>query len=272
MIEISSGSDNAAPEDQELEMLEHSNLADSLSDSVQNRQMSLEEQPGPSSLSSSPKLSTNMKTAEIDHLVNMFDGQLSEKQITAIYLLSGQNYDHALQCLLEGPSLDSIVTIMNDYFETKPITKLRLDLNSAWDDLLAYYKSSKVNFDLRIRIALAGEIAIDTGGVRRQVYTQVFAEFAQNKHIDLFDGTENFLRPAVSAVARSSGLLKILGRMISHSVFQDGIGFPYLSPTCFWYLIGKEDMAIQYVSLEDLPADSASLITEVILHCFTNTI
>ena len=46
-------------------------------------------------------------------------------------------------------------------------------------------------------------------------------------------------------------------------MYQDGIGFPYLSAVCYWYLIGGENMAIQHVSLADLPADSASFIEEV---------
>ena len=72
------------------------------------------------------------------------------------------------------------------------------------------------------------------------------------------------LRPAISAITRSSEILKILGKMFSHSIFQDGIGFPYLSHICFWYLIGNEKMAIEHVSLADLPADSASFTKEVI--------
>ena len=52
--------------------------------------------------------------------------------------------------------------------------------------------------------------------------------------------------------------------MFSYSIFQDRIGFPYLSHICFWYLIGNEKMAIEHVSLADLPADSATFIKEVI--------
>ena len=50
---------------------------------------------------------------------------------------------------------------------------------------------------------------IDTGGVRRQVYTLAYEAFATNQFIRLFDGPEHHLRPAYSAEARSSGLLKI---------------------------------------------------------------
>ena len=83
-----------------------------------------------------------------------------------------------------------------------------------------------------------------TRGVRRQVYTLAYEAFATNQFIRLFDGPEHHLRPAYSAEARSSGLLKILGGMISHSICQDGVGFPYLSPTCFWYIVGGEEKAI----------------------------
>ena len=51
--------------------------------------------------------------------------------------------------------------------------------------------------------------------------------------------------------------------MIAHSICQDGCGFPYLSPTCYSYLIGGEDRALELVSLEDLPADSASVVSLV---------
>ena len=204
-------------------------------------------------------------SSDVDNLIGMFGGQLSPKQINAIYLLSGSNFERTMQCLLEGPSISSIVTFMTNYFEAncKATVKIDLDLDSAWQDMVGYYKSSKADFNVAIRIALTGELSIDTGGIRRQAYTQVYSEFAQNKHIHLFDGPTNLLRPVVSASARSSGVMKILGKMISHSMYQDGIGFPYLSAVCYWYLIGGENMAIQHVSLADLPADSASLIEEV---------
>ena len=203
-------------------------------------------------------------SSDVDNLIGMF-GQLSPKQINAIYMLSGNNFDRTLQCLLEGPSVNTVVAMMTNYFEANRTgaIKIDLDLDSAWQDMVGYYKSSKADFNVVIRIALTGEMSIDTGGIRRQAYTQVYSEFAQNKHIHLFDGPTNLLRPVVSASARSSGVMKILGKMISHSMYQDGIGFPYLSAVCYWYLIGGENMAIQHISMADLPADSASLIEEV---------
>ena len=55
-------------------------------------------------------------SSDVDNLIGMF-GQLSPKQINAIYLLSGNNFDRTLQCLLEGPSVNTIVAMMTNYFE-----------------------------------------------------------------------------------------------------------------------------------------------------------
>ena len=202
---------------------------------------------------------------EADHLISMFQETFQEKQVLAIYLLSGKIYDQTLQCLLGGCHLKSILVFMNNHFEEQPIVRMSLDLSSAWSDMLAYYKNNKP-IENQIRIIPTSGAAVDTGGIRRQAYSVVFREFAENKYVHIFDGDNTSrLRPATSAMVRSSGLLKLLGKMISHSIYQDGVGFPYLSPACYWYLVGNEDMAIPYISvdLEDLPRDSAALVTQV---------
>ena len=99
------------------------------------------------------------------------------------------------------------------------------------------------------------------------MYSRVYADFAgastSGVPIKLFDGPPNQLRPVCTAEARSSGLFKVLGSMVAHSICQDGIGFPYLSPACYWYIISGEDKALQFVGVENLPADSASIVSSV---------
>ena len=72
--------------------------------------------------------------ADLDNLINMFE-HLNPKEITMIYLLLGSSFDCTLQCLLEGPSLQSIITILNCYFDSKPTVKVDLDLSTCWEDL-----------------------------------------------------------------------------------------------------------------------------------------
>ena len=148
-------------------------------------------------------------------------------------------------------------------FAELPRIKLVVDFDDVWSDIVTHYKKKHLIFESQIRVVLRGCNTIDTGGVRCQVYTAAYKAFATNKYIRLFEGPERFLRPACSAEARSSGLLKVLGGMISHSICQDTLGFPYLSPTCFWYLVGGENKALQYASIEDLPADSRLVLTQV---------
>lgn len=203
--------------------------------------------------------------APLDQLLSTFIGTstLSSKQISSIYDLSGCDFKRSSDCLLRGPTLAAILEMVNDRFLHFPKQKVHIDFEDMWADMIAQYKSPDMYLHCLFRIILDGKPSIDTGGVRRQVYSSVFENFAHNRTIRLFDGPENHLRPVCTAEARSSGLLKILGKMIAHSICQDGIGFSYLSPTCYWYLIGGEDKALQFATVEDLPADSSMIISQV---------
>lgn len=72
------------------------------------------------------------------------------------------------------------------------------------------------------------------------------------------------MRNYATAISRSCGLYKILGAMIGHSIAQDGIGFPYLSAVCYWYIVGGEEVALEYTSIDDVGADVANAISKVI--------
>ena len=116
-----------------------------------------------------------------------------------------------------------------------------MDSNDIWSDVTAVYKNYD-DYNTKLQVQLDNQPALDTGGVRRQMYTTVFRNFANDLTVCLFDGPPNNLRPICTPMARSSGLLKILGSMIAHSICQDGVGFPYLSLTCFWYIVGGEEV------------------------------
>ena len=183
-----------------------------------------------------------------------------------MFFFSGGNYETSSECIVKGITLSSIITMLTKRYDLFPPIKLHVDMDDIWTDMVAFYKGRKVNFLSKLRIVLQDKPPIDTGGVRRQMFSTVFFNFACNKFVHLFDGPLNYLRPTCSAEARSSGLFKVLGSMVAHSVCQDGVGFPYLSPTCYWYIIGGESKALQFSSIQDLPADSAFLIDKVNTH------
>ena len=141
--------------------------------------------------------------------------------------------------------------------------KAYIDKDEIWCDLLSFYKSISLPCIRRLRISLNGVASIDTGCVRRQIYTTAFSEFIQNTHIHLFDGPPNHARPFYSAESRGSGIFKALGLMIGHSIFQDGVGFNFFSPLSYWYIACGEETALQYSCLDDIGQDTAEVISKV---------
>ena len=191
------------------------------------------------------------------------DTLLSLKQIQALYRHSGDNFDEAIECLMNGPSAESILKMVNARSMSDPVVKVAVDSDDVWADVLAVYKQPRNLIGKRIRVILDNSPVIDTCGVRKHVYTSVFADFVSNKHVRLFDGSQNSVRPCYSAEARCSGLFKVLGTMVGHSILQDGIGFPYLSPAAYWYIAAGEEKALEYVNPAVVGGDTAYAVTKV---------
>lgn len=197
-------------------------------------------------------------------LQELFGDKLSEEQTASIYKLSGERFAVSMECLLSGPTLQSILIMMHKHYSDQPTVKIDVeDIAEAWEDAVTFYKSSRLDLSKQVRVRISNQPAIDVGGIRAQLYSTVYGAFAQNEKITLFDGDVRYLRPHCSAEARSSGLFKILGMMVGHSIMQAGIGFPYFSSVCYWYVAGKEQKALESLIVEDLNKDVGYLVTKV---------
>ena len=144
--------------------------------------------------------------------------------------------------------------------------KLKVDPADEVMDVYSYYKSSDFDPFIPIFIYLKGQPAIDTGGVLRQVFSNVFHALANNEVIkNMFVGSEDRLLPAFSNELVVNGFFETLGKMIAHSLVQGGPGFPYLSPTIYWYLAtGDLQVALQRASCADVDNhDLVDYITRV---------
>ena len=88
------------------------------------------------------------------------------------------------------------------------------------------------------------EPGMDAGGVRRQFFSDLLNEFAYSDKLGLFEGPPIRLRPTYNPQAVITGLMRLLGRIIAHSIVLEGIGFCFLSPAFYWYLVSgqKADM------------------------------
>ena len=120
-----------------------------------------------------------------------------------------------------------------------------------WNAGIAFYKNQGQNLDQVIRIALQGSAVIDAGGPRRQFFTSMYEDFRDNKHVQLFDGLCNYLRPVCSPAICLSGLFTLLGRMIVHSILLEEIGFPYLARFVYWYIAVGDSRALDHLTMND---------------------
>ena len=161
----------------------------------------------------------------LDKLLSMFVGTLTAKQVGAVYRASGDNFVVSVDCILEGPTLSTIVNMMNDQFQQRPVKKVEVDPDVVWQDMVVQYKSPNMDITKQLRLTLLNQPAIDTGGVHCHVYNTVYGDFLSNKYIGLFEGSLHSRRPLCTAESRASGLFKLMGRMVSHSISQDGIAF-----------------------------------------------
>lgn len=113
-----------------------------------------------------------------------------------------------------------------------PILKITVDESDIIADAFEAFCPVRVNF--------IGQPAVDSGGPRREFFTRLFQEFAystQGLAANLFEGEEGRLLPPYSISTVCSGVMKVIGKMIAYSIVQCGVGFPFLSLVCYWYLV-----------------------------------
>ena len=128
---------------------------------------------------------------------------------------------------------------------------------------MAFYKSHKFNREAEVRVYIRGQPGVDTGGIRRQFFSVVFKCLAMGKSLKLFEGHPNRLRPEFRSSHLSSGILRVLGRMVAHSFILDGQGFVGLAECCYYYLCGSTDSAIATITPDDMSEQVRSLFEEV---------
>ena len=209
--------------------------------------------------SSSTVVTQSLADKAIDDLI--FEGRYTREQISVVVDLVGNKKERALHYLHSGISQAALLRHTSRRFKGKKPQKVFVDGNNKFADMFGFYKSCSVDFSRPIKIILDDSPAIDIGGVRRAVFSEVFSSCADNQCVRMFDGPPHFLRPRYSIEIQSTMLMKVLGQMIAHSIAMDGVGFPYLSPTCFWYLIGGVDKAPPFLG-ESYVSDVVNLIVK----------
>ena len=133
----------------------------------------------------------------------------------------------AADALLEGDSLpehsntvlcESLVQIIDILGKklTGKRKKLEVDEDDIIEDAVAYYKSIQFDASCPLRIIFRGQPVIDSGGVLRQFYSNLFEGLVQGKLLLLFEGEEACKVPSYQPQAIMSGMFEMVGKMIAH--------------------------------------------------------
>lgn len=200
---------------------------------------------------------TNMDSASVSGACTSAD--LLSSNVSFISSPSRQSDMATLGELLPSVSeedLDSLVQIINILGNklTGKRKKLEVDEDDLIEDAVAYYKSIQFDASCPLRIIFRGQPAIDSGGVLRQFYSNLFEGLVQGKLLLLFEGEEARKVPSYQPQAVMSGMFEMVGKMIAHSLVQGGPGFPCLALPCFYYLVTGDVMcAFAYCDVWDLP-------------------
>lgn len=133
--------------------------------------------------------------------------------------------------------------------------KLTVQDESFLMEALPIYKSPDFDASRPLRVSFSGQPAIDSGGPRWEFFTKLFHEISTSNGSTvpvLFEGPEGRLMPVYSAIIVYSGIMKSVGKIIAHSIAQCGVGFPMLSPVCYWYLITEDVSKAGYANSSDV--------------------
>ena len=131
--------------------------------------------------------------------------------------------------------------------------KVKVDTEDLLSDALAFYKGNGFDASRPIRVYYNGQPAIDTGGVKRQFFTDMFEKFVTSPELKVFEGPPTQLLFSYNQQALSSGITKLLGKIVGHSILQGCGGFPYLAPSAYSYLsTGEITKAMYHITIADV--------------------
>jgi len=190
----------------------------------------------------------------ICQVLEMFGAKFSRAQVIAALELTNYNGIEVTEFLTLGPQLKMILHLLSQRSQGSPSKIAKINEHKQCSDLISFYKNSVIDWsNCKLVIHLENVPAIDAGGVRRQIYTTVLKQLSDNNYsIRLFEGKKFYLRPYYTASAMDTEIFRVLGCIIGHSIIQEGIGFPYLSPLCYWYIVADKNKAMQHYTDDDV--------------------
>ena len=184
-------------------------------------------------------------------MVDAIDGDSDSELGESVFLPKDTKTDQV-------PSLTSLLERLQKKMSNEK-EKLKIDEEDLLNDALAFYKDSDFDASKKLRVIYNNQPAADTGGVTRQFFTQLLRQISD----EFFEG-DGYKRPIYNSQVVASGMMKLCGTIIVHSILQGGPGLPIFSPSVYYYLAtGDSDAAIKRMTVNDCSLRVQSYINEV---------
>ena len=152
-------------------------------------------------------------------------------------------------------SLAKTLAFLNSKVDQESSVRLSIDRSFLFDDAMAFYKGQSFDPEKVLKIRYQNEPAIDTGGVQRQFFTDLFEmlENGSNGLPPLFVGNPGHKLPTSDPSIAGSDLMFTVGKIIAHCIVQNGYGFGNLAQCVYRYIVyGEIDKAVSYITIEDI--------------------
>lgn len=147
----------------------------------------------------------------------------------------GEKSTIVIEAFLGDLDMEELVDAMNEAKLTGDDARIFVSTDStSLSSAFSYYKKNNLDMSRPIFVVYENMPAIDAGGPRRQLFSDIIIDL-RDKHA-LFEGPINSRYPVYSTGVVASGLLKVLGRVVVHSILHEGLGFPFLAPCIYNYI------------------------------------
>ena len=142
------------------------------------------------------------------------------------------------------PKFESLNEI-HDYFRKKlsdEKERIRVTPEYALEEALCYYKSPEFDPTAKLLVTYKKQAAVDTGGVLRQFYNDVFIQMCNGcpEMTSLFEGKDRRRFPVANAGIELSEIMILVGKIMAHAFIQCGTGIACLSPAVYTYICTGE--------------------------------
>ena len=104
-----------------------------------------------------------------------------------------------------------------------------------------FYKGRSFRKDAPVTLVMLDEPVIDAGGVSCQFFLEVYKSLAEGRK-KIFEGDLDLVKPVYNL-----GIAGVLKVFCAHTIIVHGIGFPYFSPSCYYYMLGHYEIAVTEV-------------------------